>query len=313
LNGILKREKFDIIHIHDLPLSKVGYRLSQRYGMKLVCDQHEYYSNWIVRTRHYNTMAGKIIRFFSNWEKYERKYLQKADMVITVEDSLKKIYIEKVLLSPDRVITLPNTPRKRDFLSNDIDPEIINRYKDRFVLFYGGSLDHLRGIEFIADCMVELKKEIDNILFLVAGKENRAFSMKRMIERLRIEKYVEYVGWVSLDKLSSYIAASHICLFVPRADNLEINNTIATKIYQYAAMGKPVIVSEAGMMREFVENNAIGFSTRYGDIKGFCEVVKRIYGHPEIAGDISKRAIRIAGEYTWENTSRDFLEFYARL
>jgi glycosyltransferase involved in cell wall biosynthesis len=313
LNAILKKEKYDILHIHDLPLAKVGYRLSREYNLKLVCDQHEYYSNWIVRTKHYNTVPGKIIRFLSNWNRYERKYLQKADMVITVEDSLREIYIDKVQITPSKVISLPNTPRKQVFNAGNINQEIIDKYKDYFVLFYGGSLDHIRGIDFIAECVARLKDEIRNILFLVAGKENRAFSMRKLISGLHIEKYVDYVGWVPLGKLPSYVAASKICLFVPKADNLEINNTIATKIYQYAAMGKPVIVSEARMMKEFVENNAIGFSTRYGDVKDFCDIIRSLQNHPEVLNEIKFRAIRVASEYTWENTSRDFIDYYTGL
>jgi glycosyltransferase involved in cell wall biosynthesis len=310
LNVILRKEKFDIIHIHDLPLSKIGYRLSQKYNLKMVCDQHEYYSNWIIRTKHYNTGVGKIIRFFSNWSGYERRYLQKADLVITVENSLKRIYIENVCVPPSKIITLPNTPRKNDFNTSNIDPEVINKYKNYFVLFYGGSLDHIRGIDFIAECVAKLKDEISNILFLIAGKENRAFDMGKMICGMHLENFVDYVGWVPLDKLPSFIAASKICLFVPKADNLEINNTIATKIYQYASMGKPVIVSEAKMMRDFIENNAIGFSVRYGDIDGFCEIVRKIYKNPAIIDEIASRAIRIAGDYIWEKTSRDFIDYY---
>ena len=196
------------------------------------------------------------------------------------------------------------------FNAGNIDQEIIDKYKDCFVLFYGGSLDHIRGIDFIAECIARLKDEIANILFLVAGKENRAFSMSKLISGLQIENFVEHVGWVPLGKLPSYVAASKICLFVPRADNLEINNTIATKIYQYAAMGKPVIVSEARMMKEFVENNAIGYSIRYGDVNGFCDIVRNMRNHPEVLDEIRDRAIRVACDYTWENTSRDFVDYY---
>lgn len=313
LHSLLEREKYDFLHIHDLPLSKIGYRLSRKFKMKLVCDQHEYYSNWIVRTKHYNTIPGRLIRLLSNWVRYEKKYLRRADLVITVEDSLKKIYVEQVGISTAKIISLPNTPRSSVFHLQNVDPEIVERYQDRFVLFYGGSLDHIRGIDFVAGCIAELKDEITNILFLVAGKENRAFSLDRITRDLHIEGFVDYVGWIPLRSLPSYIAASHICIFVPKADNLEINNTIATKIYQYATMGKPVIVSETKMMKEFVESNRIGFSVNYGDIQGFCEVVRKIYGHSEIAAEIRSKAIQLASEYTWEKTSKALTSAYLQM
>jgi glycosyltransferase involved in cell wall biosynthesis len=313
LDSILKKDSFHFIHIHDLPLSKTGYQLARKYKLKLVCDQHEYYSNWIVRTRHYNTLAGRAIRIFSNWTQFERRYLQKADLVITVADSLKEIYINHVKVSPAKVITLPNTPRMSDFNLANVNKDILEKYKNKFVLFYGGSLDELRGIDFILQGIAKLKHEIHNLLFLVAGKENRTFSLQSLIMKYQVEKEVEYAGWVPLSLLSSYVAASNICLFVPRADNMEINNTIATKIYQYAAMGKPVIVSEARLMKEFVEDNNLGISVHFGNVEEFCESVIKLRSSPEIAEHIKNKADTIVQQYSWEKTSVDFINYYDHL
>jgi glycosyltransferase involved in cell wall biosynthesis len=313
LDTILKKESFHFIHIHDLPLSKTGYQLARKYKLKLVCDQHEYYSNWIVRTRHYNTLAGRAIRIFSNWTRYERKYLQKADLVITVADSLKDIYINHVKVSPAKVITLPNTPRVSDFNLTNVDKDILEKYKNKFVLFYGGSLDELRGIDFILQGIAKLKHEIPDLLFLVAGKENRTFNLQSLIMKYQVEKEVEYAGWVPLSLLSSYVAASHVCLFVPRADNMEINNTIATKIYQYAAMGKPVIVSEARLMKEFVEANNLGISVHFGNVEEFCDSVLKLRSSPEITEHIKDKADAIAQQYSWEKTSIEFIHYYDHL
>jgi glycosyltransferase involved in cell wall biosynthesis len=313
LNTILKQEQFNFIHIHDLPLSKTGYQLARKHHLKLICDQHEYYSNWIVRTRHYNSGIGKIIRIFSNWTRYEWKYLQKADLVITVADSLKDIYINRVKVLPEKVVTLPNTPRMSDFNVANVDEEIAGKYKNRFVLFYGGSLDELRGIDFILQAVSRLKQEIQNLLFLVAGKENRTFSLQLLVTKYQVEQEVEYVGWVPLSKLSSYVAASNICLFVPRADNMEINNTIATKIYQYAAMGRPVIVSEARLMKEFVEENKLGFSVHFGNVEELCQCVMKLKESPEFTENIKVRAVTIAHQYSWERTSMEFLNYYEHL
>ena len=91
-----KSFNYDVIHIHDLPLSMVGLKLKSRYGLQVVCDQHEFYSNWIVDAAHYNTLAGKVVKALSNWEKYEKKVLHMADAVLTVEEPLKNSYFETV-------------------------------------------------------------------------------------------------------------------------------------------------------------------------------------------------------------------------
>lgn len=258
-------------------------------------------------------MLGKIINLFSNWAQYERKYLRKADLVLTVEDSLREIYISQVGIEPSKICTLPNTPSIKVFDSGRTDPEIARRYKDRFVLFYAGGLDQLRGIEFICKSLTELRNQIPEVLFLVAGKENRSFSLHDLIRKYNVENLVDFVGWVPLNQLSSYMVAAHVCLFVPKADNLEINNTIVTKIFQYVAMGKPVIVSEARRMKEFVESNGLGFSVPYGNVAQLCEVILLIRKEPSITKDIVFKGKRIAGLYSWEITSLPFLQAYSEL
>ncbi len=87
---------FDAIHIHDLPLSKVGYHFKKKYNCKLICDQHEFYSDWIKNTAHMNTRLGKLVSRFSDWEKYEKKYLELADLVITVAEPLEQNYLRSI-------------------------------------------------------------------------------------------------------------------------------------------------------------------------------------------------------------------------
>lgn len=88
--GTSGKKIIDVIHIHDLPLTNIGVKMKRKYEIKLVCDQHEYYSNLIVQTTHLN----------------------KADLVITVEEPLQKEYINKVRVKKEHIITLPNTPER---------------------------------------------------------------------------------------------------------------------------------------------------------------------------------------------------------
>ena len=137
--------------------------------------------------------------------------------------------------------------------------------------------------------------------------------MEETIKRFEIRDHVDFVGWIQRCELPSFIAASHVCLFVPKADNIEINNTIVTKIYQYAAMGKPIVVSEARMMKEFVEKNKIGFSVDFGNVNQLCNIIWKIWAEPELSTEIKKNASSIRNLISWEETNRAFLKYYAEM
>lgn len=270
---LYKKNKYDVIHVHDLPLSKVGYHFKKKYGCKLVCDQHEFYSNWIKRTAHMNTLPGKIISLLSNWTTYEKKYLQLADLIVTVAEPLRENYINAYILPEEKIITVPNTPSKKIYNRQNVKDSIVNKYKDDFIIFYAGGIDILRGIDTAIKALPAIKNKIPNAKLLLCGKIIKPYDPFKTAEKYGVSDAVIFDGWVNESELPSYIAASDVCFFTPPATNDEINKTIATKIYQYAIMGKPVIVSEAKMMKEFVEKNNIGYSIKSGDDKAFAERV----------------------------------------
>jgi len=308
LDRIIKDEKINVIHIHDLPLSKTGYKLRNKYGLKLVCDQHEYYSNWIIHTAHYNTLTGKIIRRLSNWRKYEKKYLKKADLVITIEEPLRKAYIDKIKINPDKIIKIPNTPLKRVFNTGNIKQNIFENYKNDYVIFYAGGIDILRGIELVINALPVIKNNIPNIKFVLAGQIQKGFDLINCAKKNNVYELVSFIGWMPVEDLPSYIFASKICVFTPPVNRDEINKTIATKIYQYASMGRPILVSKAELMKQFVESNNLGYSV--SNYKEFADKVIYLYNHPLEYNKISENCLRISGKYHWELTTNQLIEFY---
>jgi glycosyltransferase involved in cell wall biosynthesis len=314
IKKFLIKNQCDVLHIHDLPLSDLAIDLKKSFNIKVVCDQHEYYSNWIVNTAHYNTTTGKIVRYLSNWEKYEKRNLAKADMVITVEEPLKKIYISDVNIRPEKIIVLPNTPSSALFNLTNIDQGIIDKYRNNFVIFYAGNIDILRGINTVIEALPLLKESIPNLKFVLAGRFNsKYYDPLKYSDKLGVSDLIEFTGWVPLALLPSYVAASDICVHVPPAISLEVNNTIASKIYQYILMKKPVIVGKARMMKEFVEENRIGLSIKDSDPNDLAEKIKLIFSSQELMNEFATNAGRIAPKYSWEETSRLFIEIYQKL
>lgn len=304
----------DVIHIHDLPLSDIGIGLRKSHNLKVVCDQHEYYSNWIVNTAHYNTFTGAMVKSLSNWKKYEETNLRNADLVITVEEPLREIYISQVGINPEKIIAAPNTPSKSVFNHLQINQDIIERYRENFVVFYAGHLDILRGIDTIIESLPLLRDSVPGLKFVFAGQfTDKYYNPLKYIEKLGVSDMTEYLGWKPLSILPSYIAASDVCIHVPPAISLEVNNTIATKIYQFILMHKPIIVGEARMMRELVENNRIGLSIKESDPKDLVKKIELLYSDPDLRKEFSENAGKIASKYTWEQTSKSLIESYNKL
>lgn len=314
IKALIQKQSVNIIHIHDLPLSDIGLRLRKKYPLKVVCDQHELYSSWIVKTAHYNTILGKCVKALSNWDKYEKKCLPEADLVVTVEAPLRDIYISTRQVDSKKIVVLPNTPSVNVFNPELVDQKIIEKYKGKFMLFYAGNIDILRGIDTILESLPLIRNTIPDFKFVLAGRFNKKYyDPLKYAGQLGVSDLVEFLGWIPLNYLASCISASKICIHIPPAITLEVNNSIATKIYQNVIMHKPTIVGQARMMKDFVEKNKIGLSIKESDPSDLAEKLTHLYRNPTLLDEYIDNTKIIAHKYNWEVTSKSFLDHYKLL
>jgi len=299
--------KFEALHIHDLPLARLGVEYKRRYKTLFIADQHELYSSWIVQTGHYNTFTGRIVKSLSNWENYEGKCLREADLVCTVEEPLRSIYLEKYKLEPDRVIAIPNTPNRILYQVKSKDGD-----HKGFRLLYCGGMDILRGLDTAIRALPLLRKEIPEIRLVLVGRKSKHFDPMVLADSLGVGDLLEFRGWVDYRELPHEIDRSDLCFFIPPADREEIHNTIATKIYQYIARGKPVIVGSARYMKHFVEQHEIGMAVDEQNPESFAKAIRSLYFDADLLSKLSENAQLTIPQFYWEETIRDLLLHYQK-
>jgi len=308
-----KKNHYDIIHVHDLPLSKVGLKLKKKYGTRVVCDQHEYYSNWIIETAHYNTLPGRMVKLFSNWKKYERKSLQSCDLIVTVEQPLKDEYISEYGLPEEKLITLPNTPEKTVFHESNVHPDKFSEYADQFMLLYFGGIDILRGLDNVIRAIPEIISEVPDFKFVIAGRKYGGYDPELTAREVGVEEYLDFLGWLDLELIPSLIHQSNLGIFVPPSQRKEINQTIATKNYQFLVMKKPMIVGKAKYMKDFTEKLQVGISVDEGNPGEIASAIIRIANDKVFRNQLLDKCDRIGRNYYWEQTSEELVSAYQRL
>ena len=87
-----------------------------------------------------------------------------------------------------------------------------------------------------------------------------------------------------------------------------------TKLFEYMAIGLPVIVSDFPLYRAVVEPAGCGFCVNPADEQAIADVLMTVIDHPEKAtqmGEAGKRAV--ADRYTWAGESEKLINFYQRI
>ena len=309
LSCILKQTRFDAIHLHDLPLVKVCSSLAAEFRVPLVCDYHENRPEIMKMYRHVQIFPGKWFISVSRWLKYQLKETQKSDRLILVTEEAKDYYVNNYGLDQRKIIVLPNyiaLDRFRKLIPETGLQPVEN--KD-FTVVYFGDTGIRRGTLTILDAAEKLKDK--NIRFLVIGtsREQNLLVKKAVARNL---DNVTFTGWVSPAEAMKLIsmADAGVCPFLR---NIHHDTTYANKMFQYMALGKPVIVSDCTAQANFVRTEMCGLIFKAGNADELCDRIISLTNQKEY-NLLSRNAFAcVKDKYNWETFGSRLIELYADL
>jgi glycosyltransferase involved in cell wall biosynthesis len=115
-------------------------------------------------------------------------------------------------------------------------------------VFYYGAFLPLHGVDVILRA-AEMLTHLPTIHFTIGGAGPGLHQMQQLASDLRLRN-VNFIGWIPIDRLPTHIAAADICLGGHFSTIPKAGRVIATKTFQFVAMGKPTIVGDNAATRE---------------------------------------------------------------
>ena len=209
-----------------------------------------------------------------------------------------------------RVPTIvPNCPDQRYFPAPaDWSDTIAARYRAREAVYVGyasadnGHLDALRALAMT-----------DGIRMRVIGGFRPEFeaSFNELARELRVNERLSVDGWLALDELRARASRASVGLSIykPVTKSLEYVASASNKLFEYAAMGLPVIVPNRENYRDFLGDAEW---VTYADVEqpeAFSRAVTSIFADRERYVAMSRAARRaFETEYNYERVFEPVLE-----
>ena len=324
--------KIEAIHVHDLPLVKTGLSVAKRFRIPVIADLHENFPEalrvWrkeerfpaelsINQWRKYlKKVTARLLAPIGRWRKLEVAVLRKVNKVIAVVDEARIHYIKYCKLPLDKVMVIMNSVDLSLFNEQKVNTSVVAKYSKNFVITYVGGFSPHRGLDVAIRSMTKVLKEIPNAkLLLVGGKGHKWYEemLRRLCRKLKIENSVEFTGWVKLNDIPSYIAASDVCL-IPHYKSDHTDTTIPHKLFQYMAMGKPVIATNCRPLKRIISECKCGVIIPSGDHERMASAIITLYNDKEYArrlGENGKEAV--IRRYNWEIEAKKLRKLYEEL
>jgi len=214
------------------------------------------------------------IRFF---EWLEKSMYKSADYIVVVTDTFKKKIIEKGI-DENKISVFKNGANLELFIPQPKDAKLESSLglKNKFVFAYIGTHGMAHGLSFILDSIKPLETSHPDIVFLFIGDGAEKKNLLKKAENLNLKNAV-FVDSIGKKEIVSYLSLMDAALV-----NLIKSDTFLTvipsKIFEAAAMEKPILLGLEGETKGIIENYNAGVCFRPEDQNSFFEAVVRITG-----------------------------------
>ena len=305
VDELFAENSFDVIHIHDLPLAKIGLEAKKKYNVKYILDLHENWPVLLQLSQHTNTFLGKLLSSNSQWIDYERDMCQKADEIIVVVDEAKR-----------RIASLGVAENKIHVVSNTLDInqfDVIERKgfnKDNFRILYVGGINYHRGIQYVIDAISILKARNINIYFDLVGDGRYLAEIKKRIVEKHVEDLVIVHGFKKYTQIPEVYENANLAV-IPHIKSGHTDNTIPHKIFQYLYAEIPILTSNCDPLERIVNETHSGISYHYDNAEELAEIMEKLYKNTEKLNDyIGDGRKAVIEKYNWAVDGAKLNELY---
>ena len=156
--------------------------------------------------------------------------------------------------------------------------------------------------------MVNVLGKVDNIKFLVAGKNEGSYEVvKKYCERYENTKFL---GTISMESVIEYTLKSDavICPFDPTNKNNEMG--LPNKFFESMVCGRPIISSKGTYLGKLTEELKCGLVEEFSE-QGVTKGVIILRDDPKLCETLGKNGLKAAIErYNWKKQEEILIKIY---
>jgi glycosyltransferase involved in cell wall biosynthesis len=300
---LARTRHFDVVHACNPPdFLALAARSLRRKGTRFVFDHHDLVPE-LYRSRFGGT--GPVYRIAVA---LERIAFRMADVVISTNESYRRIAIGRGGAPPEKVFVVRNGPDLERF--RPAAPDASLRRGREHLIAYLGIMGPQDGIDHALRALGWLGARRDDWHAIFVGEGEVLDDMRALAARLGIADRVEFAGWRYDDDIRSILSSADVCLAPDPPSPLNDVSTMI-KIPEYMAMGRAIASYDLAESRVSA-GEAAGYAAA-GDPDALGRCVDELLDDPDRRarmGSIGRE--RVERELAWHHSERALLAAYDR-
>jgi glycosyltransferase involved in cell wall biosynthesis len=284
---------FDAIHIHDLPLAKIGVEMKNLQGLRFLLDLHE---NWPALLRvadHAQSRLGRVLSTDKQWREYEIEMCSKADnVIVVVDEALDRL--ADLGVDSEKIVVVSNTLNQDNFIVPDTRPD-----PAFLTLFYAGGINRHRGLQFVIRALRDIRS-IKPVRLWLLGSGSYIQQLNQLAIENGVDQMVWFAGWKSLSEMNKLMGKADICM-IPHTKSDHTDSTLPHKLFQYMYTGKAIVASDCNPIKRIINDCKSGMIYKWNDTDELSETLTMLSVNVELLktmGNSGRDAVM--KHYLWE-------------
>lgn len=165
------------------------------------------------------------------------------------------------------------------------------------VALYLGSLHPWKGV----DILIRAMQTVDEaMLWIAGGNDARIRELGELADSLGIAGRLRFLGEVPPAQRFKLINQADICLLPLNDTSIGGRYTSPLKLFEYLALGKPVVASDLPSIREVLQPGRNALLVPAGDPAAIGAAIRSLVADRGMREKLGAEALLLAGRYGWE-------------
>lgn len=297
------RKHYKVIHIHSVPDFEVfAAWIPKLFGARVILDIHDIVPEFFA-DKFGVTQNSLLVRALKVVEKLCCAF---ANHVIIANDLWHKKLTERSV-KPEKCTTVLNYP------CDDIFPRRQNHIneRDKAIMIYPGTMAVHQGLDIATDASRKIKEAVPEFEFHMYGKGPEQEQLREQICRMNLSETVYLHGPVSMEEIAQRMAEADVGVVPKRAEGFG-DEAFSTKIFEFMAVGLPVVASKTTIDSYYFSNGSVLFF-QSGNADDLAEKVLYLIRNPDARQKQLQLADAFIEENRWEKKKHQYLDLIAKL
>jgi glycosyltransferase involved in cell wall biosynthesis len=204
-------------------------------------------------------------------------------------------YYKKLTKNKIPTLVLPMSVDMSRFNSTTI---LVHKEDESYIAYCGSLNNQKDGIDILIKSYLKIRMIYPKVkLYIIGGTTNAEYlrSLKNLVNDLNLEQDVSFKGFVDRADVPPLLSKA-IALALARPSSLQASGGFPTKLGEYLATSKPVVVTDVGEITKYLKDGVSAYISEPDSVEAFSDKLLECISDPERSKMVGFEGFKVASD-----------------